>query len=182
MAQGEGEETIVRVAGRSDWWMVALVLAAASCGPASSGLKPVGEPDAGNACPGGRRIWNLEIADLRAERSDTDRVRELVRESLARSFPGCQWASPARSEEPTIAIEIHRFAADFDGTIYDAAADWTVSARSPSGQTLTQFDTDARVSRPNYRGSDNEREALRQAFEQAVQRTAAGLRNLPEVP
>ena len=102
----------------------------------------------------------------------------LLRESLTRSFPGCQWASPTRRDAPTITIEIHRFAADFDGTIYDAAAEWTVSARDPTGRTLTEFQADASVSRPNYRGSDNEKEALRETFEKAVNRTLAGLRNL----
>jgi uncharacterized lipoprotein YmbA len=161
--------------------LAALVLLAASCGPASSGLKPVGAADTEAACPGGRTLWNLEINDQRADRSDSDRVRDLIRQSLARTFPGCQWtgaAISARPEAPTIAIEIHRFAADFDGSMYDAAAEWTVIARSPSGQSLTQFDAEAHVARPNYRGSNNEREALSAAFEQAVSRTAAGLRNL----
>jgi len=159
---------------------LALVLAAASCGPASGGLRPVGTADAENACPGGRRSWNLEISDQRADRGDSDRVRELIRQSLARGFPGCQWAGNAQA--PTIAVEIHRFAVNFDGSLFDAAAEWAVAARSPTGQTLTQFDAEARVSRPNYRSSNNEREALRAAFEQAVERTLAGLRNLREVP
>lgn len=170
--------------GRELLW-AALVLSALSCGPASSGLKPVGAADTETACPGGRRIWNLEVSDQRADRGDSERVRELIRQSLTRSFPGCQWAgagAPPRPEVPTIAVEIHRFVADFDGSMFDAAAEWTVFARSASGQTLTQFDAEARVSRPNYRGSNNEREALRAAFEQAIGRTVAGLRNLSEVP
>lgn len=169
-----------RVGGGFLW--ATLVLQAAACGPASTGLKPVGAADTETACPGGRKVWNLEISDQRADRSDSERVRDLIRQSLVRSFPGCQWTTSPRSEAPTIGIEIHRFAADFDGSMYDAAAEWTVSVRSPSDQTLTQFDAEARVARPNYRGSNNEREALRAAFEQAVARTAAGLHNLSEVP
>src|SRR5262249_35329281 len=109
-------------------------------------------------------------------------VLDLIRQSLARSFPGCRWPSPAASDAPTISIEVHRFAADFDGTMFDGIAEWTVAARSASGQTLTQFDADSQVSRPNYRNSNNEKEALQSAFEQAMQRTVAGLRNLREVP
>jgi hypothetical protein len=164
------------------WLAFGIASLALSCGPASGGLKPVGTAEPQTACPGGRIVWNLEITDLRAERSDTSRVQDLLRQSLSRSFPGCQWASPERSEAPTIAIEVHRFAADFDGSMFEAYADWSVAARSASGQVLTQFDATSQVERPNYRGSNNEREALRRAFEQSVERTAIGLRNLPEVP
>ncbi|HKA36263.1 MAG TPA: hypothetical protein VKH43_05550 [Thermoanaerobaculia bacterium] len=159
-----------------------LLLTAISCAPATSGLKPVGASEAQTACPGGRRAWNLAITDLRAERKDSERVQSIIRDSLSRSFPGCQWRSPADPGAPTIAIEIHRLGAVFDGTMYDAAAEWSVTASTASGQALTQFDADAAVSRPNYAGSNNEREALRDAFERALNRTAAGLRNLREVP
>jgi hypothetical protein len=158
------------------------VLAAVACGPASSGIKPIGAADAQTGCPGGRRVWNLQLTDLRAERGDSARVLDLVRQSLARSFPGCQWPSPAAADTPTIVIEIDRFAVDFDGTMFDGVAEWTVAARTGSGQTLTQFEADARASRPNYRNSNNEREVLQSAFEEVMQRTVAGLRNLPEVP
>jgi hypothetical protein len=158
-------------------WPLLFLCLALSCSP-TAGLKPVTAHDAEVPCPGGSLIWNLEIQDQRAERADSERVVGLLRESLTRSFPGCQWASPTRRDTPTITIEIHRFAADFDGTIYDAAAEWTVSARDATGRTLTEFQADASVSRPNYRGSDNEKEALRESFEKAVNRTLAGLRNL----
>src|SRR5262249_18659620 len=131
-----------------------LLLAAISCAPATSGLKPVGASEAETACPGGRRTWNLAISDLRAERKDSERVVSLLRDSLSRSFPGCQWKSPSDPATPTIAVEIHRFAADFDGTIFDAGAEWSVIASTASGQALTQFDAEAGVSRPNYRGSN----------------------------
>jgi hypothetical protein len=75
-------------------------------------------------------------------------------------------------------IEVHRFGADFDGAIWDAGAEWSVLVRDRSGRMLTEFQADARTSRPNYRGSDNEREALRAAFEEAITRTVTGLRNV----
>jgi hypothetical protein len=144
----------------------------------TAGLKPITSQDSEVPCPGGSLIWNLAIQDQRAERLDSERVVGLVRESLSHSFPGCQWVSSARRDAPTIAIEIHSFAADFDGSIYDAVVEWTVSARDGSGRTLTEFQSEGRVSRPNYRGSNNEREALREAFEQAINRTLAGLRTV----
>ena len=143
-----------------------------------TGLKPVSSADSEVPCPGGRLTWNLEIKDQRAELTDSQRLVALLRESLTHSLPGCQWAGSARPDAPTISIEIHRFAADFDGAIWDAAAEWTVSARDSSGRTLTEFQADARVSRPNYRGSNNEREALRAVFEEAMTRTLTGLRSV----
>jgi hypothetical protein len=141
-------------------------------------LKPIVAPDSGIPCPGGYVVWNLEISDQRARTADSDHLQALLRESLARSLSGCQWSNPARRDAPTIVIEVHRFGADFDGAIWDAGAEWAVLVRDPSGRTLTEFLADARTSRPNYRGSDNEREALRAAFEEAVTRTLTGLRNL----
>jgi hypothetical protein len=154
-----------------------LALAALSCN-SSQGLKPVTAPDSAVPCPGGQLVWNLEITDQRARRADSDRLLALLRESLTKSLPGCQWATPPRRDAPTIVIEVHRFAAVLDSGIWDAGAEWTVSARDPSGRTLTEFQADARVSRPNYRGSNNELESLRTAFEEAVTRTLTGLRNV----
>lgn len=153
-------------------------LASLSCGAATQGLKPISAPDSEVPCPGGQLVWNLEISDQRAERKDSENLQALLRDSLSHSLPGCQWANPARQDAPTIRIEVHRFGADFDGAIWDAGAEWTVSARDPSGRTLTEFQADARTSRPNYRGSNNEREAIRAAFEEAVTRTLTGLRNV----
>jgi hypothetical protein len=154
------------------------VLAALSCGPASQGLKPIMVQDSGVPCPGGQLVWNLAISDQRARTSDSDHLQALLRESLAKSLPGCQWPNPASSDAPTIVIEVHRFGADFDGAIWDAGAEWSVLVRDRSGRMLTEFQADARTSRPNYRGSDNEREALRAAFEEAITRTVTGLRNV----
>ncbi len=158
-------------------WPLLLAGLALSCST-TAGLKPITAQDSEVPCPGGSLVWNLAITDQRAERLDSERLVGLLRESLSRSFPGCQWASAERRDAPTIAIEIHRFSADFDGTIYDAAAEWTVSARDASGRTLTEFQAEALVSRPNYRGMNNEKEALQSAFEQAVDRMLTGLRNV----
>ena len=141
-------------------------------------MKPVTARDSEVPCPGGQLVWNLEIKDQRAERADSQRLAGLLRESLSHSFPGCQFADKARPDAPTISIEIHSFSADFDGGIYDAAAEWTVLARDASGRTLTEFQAEAQASRPNYRGSNNEKEVLQQVFEQAINRTMAGLRNV----
>jgi len=154
-----------------------LVLAALSC-TSTQGLKPIAAPDSAVPCPAGQLVWNLEITDQRARRADSDRLLALLRESLAKSLPGCQWASPPRRDAPTVVIEVHRFAAVLDGGIWDAGAEWTVSARDTSGRTLTEFQADAQVSRPNYRGSNNELESLRTAFEEAMTRTLTGLRNV----
>jgi hypothetical protein len=157
----------------------------AVCCSATAGLKPVSQRDPDVACPGGRLFWNLEISDQRAEPTDSARVLALVRNSLARSLPGCRWSGvgePSRPDAGTIAIEIHRFAVDFDGSIFDAAAEWDVSARTPSGRTLTEFLADSAVSRPNYRGSNNEQEALQAAFQEAMTKTLTGLRNVSPAP
>ncbi len=158
-------------------WPLLLLGLALSCS-STAGLKPVTEHDADVPCPGGSLVWNLEIQDQRAERPDAERIAGLLRNSLAHSFPGCQWAAAARPDAPTIAIEVHHFSAEFDGAIYDAIAEWSVMARDASGRTLTEFQAEGRVSRPNYRGSNNEKEALQSAFEQAISRTLAGLKNV----
>jgi hypothetical protein len=156
---------------------IGFALAVLSC-HTTQGLKPVAAPDTSVACPAGKLVWNLEITDQRARREDTDRLLGLLRESLAKSFPGCQWANPPRRDAPTIAIEVHRFSSDVDSGVWEAAAEWTVTVRDPAGSTLTEFQADSRVSRPNYRGSNNEMESLRAAFEEAVTRTLTGLRNV----
>jgi hypothetical protein len=154
-----------------------LALAILSC-HTTQGLKPIVAPDSAVPCPGGQLVWNLEITDQRARRSDSDRLLALLRESLSKSLPGCQWANPPRSDAPTIGIEVHRFTADVESGVWDAAAEWTVLVRDASGQTLAEFQADSRASRPNYRGSNNEMESLRTVFEEAVTRTLTGLRNV----
>jgi hypothetical protein len=143
---------------------------------ATGWLKPTSDPDPQVSCPAGRLSWNLRISDQRAARNDSERVIALVRDSLSRSLPGCRWEGGPDSG--TITIEIHRFAASLDGAIWDAAAEWSVSALDASGRTLTEFESSSVISRPNYRNLNNEQAALQQAFEAAMQRTLKGLRLL----
>jgi hypothetical protein len=156
---------------------VILLLAGAGLGCAgAAGWKTVSYPDPQVSCPGGRAAWNLQILDRRANRSDEERAVSILRESLADSFPGCQWAAdgnPAR-----IQVEIHRFATAQRGNFWEARAGWTVLATDSDGRKLTEFEVDEEVSRPNYRGSNNARESLREAFDRALRRTLEGLRSI----
>jgi hypothetical protein len=154
--------------------IVALLLLAGGC--ASTGLTPVTYPDSSVPCPGGLRGWKLEVLDRRIRRESTEGVQSLVGESIRRSFPGCQWDSAAGEGAGRVQIEVHRFAASQDGNSWEAAAHWSVVASDSSGRTLTEFEANEEVSRPNYRGSNNAREALREAFDRAMRRTLAGLR------
>ena len=78
-------------------------------------------------------------------------------------------------EAGTIAIEVHRFASRLDAGFWEAAVEWTVTARDVSGHTITEFEVNEEVTRPNYQGSDNEKESLSEAFGKAIERTAKGL-------
>ena len=51
--------------------------------------------------------------------------------------------------------------------------------RDAGGRTLTEFQANEEVSRPNYRGSDNEKESLSEAYQKALERTVKGLTALP---
>lgn len=139
-------------------------------------VAPVVAPDPQVACPGGLTGWRLEIADQRAERSDSARVVTAIRESLVRSLPGCRWVSEPGS--PLIGIEVHRFSVSQDGN-WEAFVEWSVVARDAGGRTLTEFQSEAQISRPNYRGVDNQKAALQEALEQAMRRTLTGLRSVP---
>jgi hypothetical protein len=155
------------------------ILAAAGCS-ATAGVKPVRSADPQVACPAGKVAWNLQIQDQRAELKDSEKLVGLVRSSLSQSFPACRWVSdPAVG---TIGIEIHRFSAMLDGSMWDGGADWTVAARDANGSSLTTFDATFEASRPNYRNSDNEREVLQQVFEQAIKKTVTGLQGLSPSP
>ena len=50
---------------------------------------------------------------------------------------------------------------------------------TPAGRTLTEFEANEEVSRPNYRGSDNEKESLTRGLPKALERTVKGLRAVP---
>jgi hypothetical protein len=171
---------MVRAPGRPPFGVVvALALVASGCG--SSGLTPVTYPDSSVPCPAGLHDWKLEVLDRRARREGSEGIQALVGQSIRQSFPGCQWDSAAGEGAGRVQIEIHRFAASQDGNTWEAAADWSVLASDPSGRTLTEFEANEEVSRPNYRGSNNEKEALREAFDRAMRRTLAGLRAVTSV-
>lgn len=157
--------------------LVVLAFVTTACG-STAGLRPVSYPDPTVACPAGRPGWKLDVQDRRARREGSDDVVTLVGESIRRSFPGCRWDAAASADSGRVLVEIHRFSTIQDGNSWEAAAEWTVVASDPSGRTLTEFEAREEVSRPNYRGSNNARESLRLAFDQAIRRTLTGLRVL----
>jgi hypothetical protein len=154
--------------------LIALAVLATACG--STGLSPAAYPDSTIPCPAGFGAWKLEVLDRRVRREGSEEVQSLVSESIRRSFPGCQWNTEASEKTARIVIEIHRFAATQEGNTWEAAADWSVVASDPAGRTLTEFEANEEVSRPNYRGSNNAKESLREAFDRAMRKTLAGLR------
>jgi hypothetical protein len=168
---------VVRTPSKSLLGIFVLALLTNACG--SIGLTPVTYPDPSVPCPAGLAGWKLEVLDRRARRESSEGVQALVGQSIRQSFPGCQWDSAAGAGAGRVQIEVHRFAASQDGNTWEAAADWSVIASDPSGRTLTEFEANEEVSRPNYRGSNNEKEALREAFDRAMRRTLAGLRAVP---
>lgn len=152
------------------------LLAFSATAGCSVGVAPVVAPDPQVACPGGLTGWRLDIADQRADRSDSARVVTAIRESLTRSLPGCRWISEPGA--PLIGIEVHRFSVRQDGN-WEAFVEWSVVARDAGGRTLTEFQAESQISRPNYRGVDNEKAALQEALDQAMRRTLNGLRSVP---
>jgi len=155
--------------------LLATLLAAglcAGCGPVT--VRPASSPDPDIACPGGRVTWGLQIADQRAKRDAEERMSSSVRDGIQKSFPGCRWGI-TDPDAGTIAIEVHRFASHLDAGYWEAAVEWTVTARDVSGHTITEFEVNEEVTRPNYQGSDNEKESLSEAFGKAIQRTSKGL-------
>lgn len=160
---------------------IAFVLAAlaASCGPAT--VRPSSYSDPATPCPGGQARWNLEILDQRAERVGAEQMTTAIRNGIQSSFTGCQWSASPQAGVGTISIEVHRFASVRDAESWEAAVEWSVRATSAAGRTLTEFEANEEVSRLNYRGSDNEKESLTQAFQASLERTIKGLRALPSV-
>jgi hypothetical protein len=149
------------------------VVFAVGCGPPA--LVPLVRTDPETPCPAGSRGWRLEVLDRRVDRDSSERLSGLLRDSVVRSFPGCDWSGGAAA--PVITLEIHRFRVgqESDGS-WAAAAEWTVLARDAAGRAVTEFPAEGEVFRPNYRGVNNEKEALTEAFRQAMERTLTGLR------
>lgn len=156
--------------------VVLLALLATACGSATEGLAPVAYPDPSGVCPVGKTGWRLEVLDRRAERPNSEDVVTLIGESVRRSFPGCRWDGEGNAGAGVIRVEVHRFGTSPAENTWDAAAEWTVTASDPAGATLTEFAADEEVSRPNYRGSNNAKESLKEVFDRALRRTLAGLR------
>lgn len=150
---------------------------AAGCG--SAPVRSVSFPDAEVPCPGGRMGWNLQVLDRRADREDTERAVVTVREGIQKSFPGCRWTESEPTEEPTITIQVHRLATDKISGSWEAAAEWTVSVRDGGGRVVTEFEANEEVLRPDYRGADNEKESISEAFRKALERTVKGLSAIP---
>ena len=123
--------------------------------------------------------WSIEVLDRRAEREASDRTVALVKDSITSSFPGCKWSAPGTAGTPSILVEINRFAAPFQDGTWNGAADFSVLVRNASGQTLSEFEAEDDVERPNYMSSNNEKEALQQVFREAIRKTLVGLRAVP---
>jgi hypothetical protein len=162
---------------RAAMLILAGALSAAACGPPT--VRPASYPSPDVSCPGSRPTWDLQIQDQRADRVDQAKVVAAIRDAIQKSFPGCHWTVPKDADTGTIAIEVHRFGAVFDTGAWEAAVEWSVAARGADGAALTEFETNEEVSRPNYQGSDNEKEAMSEAFRKAVERTARGLSSVP---
>jgi len=154
-----------------------LVLFAAACGPPN--LKPTTSADPTSSCIGGSGSWSIDVLDRRAEREASEKTVALVKNSVTGSFPGCKWTAPDTPGVPSVLIEIHRFSAPFQDGTWNGAADWSVLVRNTAGQTLSEFEAEDDVERPNYMGSNNEKEALQQVFSEALRKTLAGLRAVP---
>ncbi len=163
------------------WTVAALTV---SCGPPA--VRPASYADPEVSCPGGRTGWALEIVDQRVNHEGSDKMVAAIRDGIQKSFPGCRWTSAPSPGTDTISIEVHRFASrldyDREGTnSWEAAVEWTVRATSSGGSTLTEFQANEELSRPNYRDSNNEKESLSEAYQKALERTAKGLRSLPAI-
>jgi hypothetical protein len=149
-----------------------------ACGPAT--VRPTSYADPDVTCPAGRSAWSIEIKDERAEPKGSEKMVAAIRDGIQKSFPGCRWSNAAPGAD-TITIEVHRFASHLDDeyTSWEAAVEWTVRAQDAGGRTLTEFQADEALARPNYRGSDNEKESLTEVYQKALSRTIKGLQALP---
>lgn len=164
--------------------VLGMAVLAAACGPPS--VRPASYADPEVSCPGGRVTWNLKIVDQRVDLEGSAQMIAAIRDGIQKSFPGCRWAAGPSPDADAISIEVHRFAShmeyDREGTSsWEAAAEWTVRVTNPDGRTLTEFQANEEVSRPNYRGSNNEKESLSEVYQKALERTVMGLRSVPAI-
>src|SRR5262249_11287964 len=143
---------------------------------AAAAVRPASYPDADVPCPGGLKTWNLKVVDRRAKTESSEKVVATVKDAIVKSVPRCSGVT--EEDAPGIEIETHTFDVERAGDVWDATASWTVTASSAMGSTLISFEADETVSRPNYRGVDNEKEALTEAYRAAVERTVKGLRTV----
>jgi hypothetical protein len=156
--------------------LAGLTLMAAACGPAP--IRPISYPDPNVSCPAGLISWRLDILDRRAETEGGEKLIASLRTGIEGSFPGCKWSTTPAGEtgppqEPTITITVYRLGVSESNRYQNAAAEWNVTATSPNGSTLTQFDANEEESRPAYSGADEE--TLNEAYRRALSRTAKGL-------
>jgi len=160
--------------------VLALAALAARCGPPT--IAPVSAADPGSStCPGGKNAWSLEVLDRRVDREASERVVALLRDSIVKSFPACKWSAAPDPSLPSVSIEINRFRAPFEEGMWNGVADWNVLARDSAGRSLTEFDAVSEVARPNYQGSNNEKEAMTQVYREALEKTLSGLRAVPPI-
>ncbi len=149
----------------------------AGCGPPS--VRPASYADPEISCPGGRTTWAIQVFDRRADREGEARVVAAIQDGIQKSFPGCRWSLAGGLGTDTITIEVYRFASQLEeGSSWEAAAEWTVTVRNASDRILTEFQANEELSRPNYRGANNEKESLSEAFHRALERTVKGLRSV----
>ncbi len=160
---------------RAVMWLLVMCPLLLGCSAAAA-VRPAAYPDMDVPCPGGLMTWNLKVIDRRARTESSEKVVATVRDAIEKSFPGCRWV--AEEGTPVIEIEIHTFDVEKQGDVFDATASWTVTASSAMGSTLISFEAEETVSRPNYRGVDNEKEALTEAYRAAMERTVKGLRTV----
>jgi hypothetical protein len=153
--------------------LIVCLAGAAACGPAP--IRPLTFPDPAVPCPAGLISWKLDVIDRRAEPEDTEKMVATVRSGIEGSFPGCRWTTGASETDgtPTITITVHRLGVAEHDRYQDAAAEWTVTAASSNGSTMTEFEANEEESRPAYPDADEE--ALNEAFRKALQRTVKGL-------
>ena len=104
-----------------------------------------------------------------------------IRNGIQKSFPGCQWSASPQAGAGTISIEVHRFASVHDGEVLGGRRRVVGPRHQRRGPHADRVRGQRGSVAPNYRGSDNEKESLTQAFQASLERTIKGLRALPSL-